>query len=118
MSESAIKFPEYIQYDANGRMVKMICKCCGVPIGEDRDGTFYRFDNYAEMKMRFADRSMHVTNACAECIKLATRNQQMRIDMHHADIDDMIIEVPSMAMFYSRLAPRVVAVDFKRRGIV
>lgn len=112
-----VNHPDYIQYDANGRMIAMLCKCCGAPIGEDRDGAFYRFKNYAEMKMRFADKSMHVTNGCADCITAATKSPLMRLEMHQADIDDMVKTVPALGMFRNRMGSKVVAVDYKRIGI-
>ncbi len=117
MSEFVLNCPEYITYDPIGRMIAMRCKCCGAPIGEDRDGAFIRFKNYAEMKMRFLDKSMHVTNGCTDCIALAVRSSEMRTAMHQADIDDMVKQVPEMAMFRNRLGSRVVAVDYKRMGI-
>jgi hypothetical protein len=73
---------------------------------------------YAEMKIKFADGTAHVTNLCKECTSKARNNPELLMAIYNADIDDLCIDNPAMEMFRAnKERPRVVAVDNTGRGI-
>jgi len=112
--------PDYVVNDAEGRMVGMHCKVCGVPIAGIRmaDNQFVRFNNYGEMKMKFATGDFHVTNLCHSCLETVPYDRDLMYAVFCADVDNMAKEVPSLAKLKLQGKPtRCVAVDTKRLGI-
>lgn len=117
MSDLELNKPHFVDYNESNQAIRVYCKVCGATIADTVRGHFHRFKNYAEMKMRFSNGSYHVTSGCNKCISLAIKDEDLRLAMHQADIDDMIREVPELASYRTRSDPKVVKVDFSRRGI-
>src|SRR5215813_11347863 len=84
-----IKAPDFAIIGPDGVMQRLLCKVCGVVIGERElrslerkadpggrlverivDG-FIRNDLYTEMKIAYDDGSAHVTNGCKNCLTQA-----------------------------------------------
>ena len=108
---------EYLQRTRNGAIRRIFCKCCSYIIAEQRGRTFWRSRIYAEIKIKFADGTMHVTNLCSGCIPKVRKDRELLMALYQADIDDMVKEDPTAAKFRDKAEPRVVAVDTKYRGI-
>lgn len=113
-----VEYPEFLQRTRNGGIKRIFCKCCGYIIAEQRGRIFWRSRMYAEIKIRFDDRTQHVTHLCANCLPKVRRNPEALMELYNADLDDMVLEDPRMEMFREKSGPRVVAVDTKMRGIV
>lgn len=109
--------PNFIEYDRQGRMIRLFCSVCGTQIGEDQRGNFIRFPNYGELKMQFADGSKHVTNLCHTCIPIVADSRELMFEVYQADIDDMARDMPSMALQKLKFAPKFVEVDLTRSGL-
>lgn len=110
--------PDYIELDANGRMVTLYCAVCGTKIGEDRRGNFYRFHNYAELKMKFSDGAMHVTNLCTGCVGAVAASRSLMFEVYQADIDEMVRSLPSMNVLRFKFSPEFVKLDVTRSGML
>lgn len=113
-----LEFPEFIQRTRTGAIKRIFCKCCGYIIAEQRGRIFWRSRVYAEIKMRFADGTAHVTQLCQGCLPKVRRNPDALMAMYNADLDDMAQDDPRIEMFREKSEPRVVAVDTQMRGIV
>lgn len=110
--------PNYIRRNPHGSVAVVFCKCCGYVIAMQKRTGFWRSKMYAEVKIRFADRTAHVTNICKNCIGDLQRSPDLIMKVYHADIDDMCIDNPAMEMFRAgKVNPRIVAIDTKGRGI-
>lgn len=72
---------------------------------------------YAEIKIRFADKSAHVTHLCKKCVPEVRRDPEALMAIYNADIDDMVQDDPRCEMFREKSSPKVVAVDLQARGI-
>jgi hypothetical protein len=72
---------------------------------------------YAEIKIRFADKSAHVTHLCKGCIPKVRKDEEALMAIYNADIDDMCTEDPKCERFREKESPKVVAVDLQARGI-
>lgn len=113
-----LKRPDYIEYDKIGRMIRLFCAVCGTVIGEDRRGNFFRFTNYAELKMKFDNGQMHVTNLCTDCVVVVAQSPELMLEVYHADIDEMATEIPEMGAFKDdKGLPRYVTMDLTRSGL-
>lgn len=110
--------PNYIKRNSHGGVVMIYCKCCGYIIGMQKRTGFWRSRMYAEVKIRFADRTAHVTNICKKCIGTLQRDSDLLMKVYHSDIDDLCIDNPRMEMFREgKSKPRIVAIDTNGRGI-
>lgn len=112
-----LECPEYIQRTRTGGIRRIFCKCCGYIIAEQRGRSFWRSRIYAEIKIKFDDGTMHVTNLCQGCVPNVRRDPELLLAVYHADIDDMVKEDPTADKFREKERPRVVAIDTKLRGI-
>lgn len=112
-----VNYPECTQKTRNGAIRRIFCKCCGYIISEQRGRTFWRSRIYAEIKIRFADGTAHVTHICRQCIPEVQRDKQALMDLYNADLDEMVLEDPRMEMFRDKSEPKIVAIDTKARGI-
>lgn len=110
--------PDYVENDKIGRMVGLYCKVCGQKIGEDRRGAFYRFPNYAELKMKFLDGAMHVTNLCHDCTPKVADSRELMFECYQADVDDMSRGQPFMATYRFKVAPVFVTASLDRNGLL
>lgn len=110
--------PDFILRNRAGGVHTVFCKCCGTIIAQQRRRQFWRSRMYAEIKIRFADSTAHVTNICQNCIPILQRNPELLHQIYEADIADLCIDNPDMEMFLvDKDKPRIVAVDTKGRGI-
>lgn len=110
--------PDFILRNRSGAVHTIFCKCCGALIAQQRKRSFWRARIYAEVKIRFADNTAHVTNICVNCIPELQRNPALLYQVYEADINDLCIDNPAMEMFLvDKEKPRIVAVDTKGRGI-
>lgn len=112
-----VQYPQCIQRTRNGAISRIFCKCCGYIIAEQRGRTFWRSRVYAEVKIRFADQSAHVTHLCKGCVPMVQRDKAALMDLYNADLDEMCIDDPRCEMFRPKEGPKIVAIDTRARGI-
>jgi hypothetical protein len=83
---SYVKAPNFVRYSSGGELEVLLCKLCGVVIGEKQHRTigfrtapngqkierivenFVRNHLYCEIKIVYEDGSAHVTNGCKTCL--------------------------------------------------
>lgn len=109
---------DYLQYDVNGKIAVIYCKCCGTAIAHDNGKHMVRYKTYTEIKIRFADKTHHVTHCCRMCIGLLQADQDLLMAAYQADVAAMMREVPKLeVLLHNKERPRIVQVDIHQRGI-
>ncbi len=113
MASKLLAMPDYIVRNKSGAIVEMFCKVCGANIYTAKGR---HKATYAEVKMKFNDGSnaFHVTNCCKKCATGLT--PATLLAMFHADLDDMVKDVPSLEAIRGQSKPRVVVVNYGGRG--
>lgn len=113
-----LKRPAYIKRDKKGRYIEIACKVCGTPISEPhkQSGRPVHARNYAEVKLKWPDGSMHVTNLCKKCVPLVVDEPEALLALYNADIEDMVRE--ALAAHGKTETPKVVAVEMSNKGIL
>jgi len=109
--------PDFILTNADGKILELYCKVCGVVTGTEVAGRFQRLRNHAEIKMRFEDGSNHVTSICHDCVSKAYASSELMQALHDADMYYMSFAADVRDLYLGRTAPQCVAVELKRQGI-
>lgn len=113
-----VDFPDCIQRTRIGSIKRIFCKVCGYIIAEHRGRSFWRSRMYAEVKIRFADKSAHVTHLCKACVPKVRGDQEVLMELYEADIRDMMVDDPKMAVYLDgKENPKIVATDYQARGL-
>jgi aspartate/tyrosine/aromatic aminotransferase len=99
----------------NGKITALYCKRCGTQIADVNDkGELRRFSNYAEIKMRFTDKSSHISNGCKSCLTSDMSNDDLK-ELHDADMR----EAPTAMMIkhLERKPQTITVISTDQRGI-
>lgn len=108
----------YLDRNVFGKITGIYCKCCGAKIARDNGQMLLRNKQYAEVKIRFSDKTHHVTNCCTTCVPLLRVDKNLIMAVYEADVAAMIEEIPEIAILLEgKSNPRIVAVDVHQRGI-